>query len=186
MRTLLHRSSPTGGARVRRPGVWVPLLFALLVAGCSSDEDEVRLYCPGVIVVKDAGQIVNFKGEGRDLTDVIYQADIGAAIVGCEFDEETIEAELAVRVRVGRGPAGEEPRAGFTYFVAIADAGRTIVAREEFDVDMALPENKTLIEKIDQVDYQLPVRPGESGREYMVFVGFVLSPDAYEYNKKNR
>ena len=91
-----------------------------------------------------------------------------------------------MRLLVGRGPAGEEPRANFTYFVAIADAGRRIVAREEFDVDMALPENKTLIEKIDQVDYELPVRPGETGREYRVFLGFVLSPDDYEYNKKNR
>lgn len=179
------RSAHIAAKTHRRRGSW-PLLAALLLAGCAGDEDEVRLFCPGVAVVKDAGQIVQFQGEGRDLTDVVYQADIGAAIVECEFDDELIEAELAVRVRVGRGPAGEDPRANFTYFVAIANANRRIVAREEFEVDMALPENKTLIEKIDQVDYQLPVRPGETGREYRVFLGFVLSPDAYEYNKKNR
>ena len=162
------------------------VLAALLVAACAGDDEDPGLFCPGVAVVQDAGQIIHFQGEGRDLTDVVYQADIGAAIVECEFDDEMIEAELAVRVRVGRGPAAEKPRAQFTYFVAIADSSRRIVAREEFGVDMALPENKTLLEKIDQVDYQLPVRPGETGREYRIFLGFVLSPDDYEYNKKNR
>lgn len=172
--------------RARRFGGGCVLLAALMVGACAGDDDEPRLFCPGVAVVQDAGQIVHFQGEGRDLTDVAYEADIGAAIVECEFDEDVIESELAVRVRVGRGPANVDPRVRFTYFVAIADASRRIVAREEFDVDMALPENKTLIEKVDQVDYQLPVRPGQTGREYRVFIGFVLAPDDYEYNKKNR
>lgn len=162
------------------------MLVALMVVSCAGDEEEPRFFCPGVAVVQDAGQIVHFQGDGRDLTDVVYEADIGAAIVDCEFDDDLIESELAVRVRVGRGPASVDPRVRFTYFVAIADASRSIVAREEFDVDMALPENKTLIEKVDQVDYQLPVRPGQSGGEYRIFIGFVLTPDDYEYNKKNR
>ncbi|MDX1402384.1 MAG: hypothetical protein R3245_10710, partial [Kiloniellales bacterium] len=134
----------------------------------------------------DSSKIVRFKGEGRDLTDVLFETQIAGRTIECERDDDVIEMTMLVSLKVGRGPADESRRAGFSYFVAVARSDGEILAREEFPVEVDLPGNQTLVEKIDEVEPEIPLKPGETGSEYGIFIGFALSPAEYEYNRKNR
>jgi hypothetical protein len=158
--------------------------LALLTVGCGTSESR-DLFCPKVVVPREADRISRFQGEGQDLTDVRFLAEIDAVITECEFDDDLIEASMMVRLRVGRGPADESRLADITYFVAIAKDDRQILARREFGVDVELPANQSLVEKREEIDQVIPIRPGETGLEYFIFVGFALSPEELEYNRRN-
>ncbi|MEM7172373.1 MAG: hypothetical protein AAF530_19555, partial [Pseudomonadota bacterium] len=105
-----------GYTRLWGSGVAIVTMMAL--AACSSD--EAPLPCPSIVVVQDAAQQIKFADDGRDLTDVIYQADISAAGITCEYDENAIDVDMRVRVQARRGPADESNVADIEYFVAIA------------------------------------------------------------------
>ena len=154
---------------------------ALLLAACGSSDPD--LFCPRLVVPQEADRISRFKGEGQDLTDVQFQAAIDAAITECEFDDGLIEVGMLVRLRVGRGPADEDRVADMTYFVAIAKEDRKILAREEFDIEVELPANQSLVETSEEINQVIPIRDGESGLEYFIFVGFALSPGELDYNR---
>ena len=158
--------------------------LALFTVGCGSSESR-DLFCPKVVILREADRLSRFQGEGQDLTDVRFQAEIDAAITECKFEEDLIETSMMVRLRVGRGPADESRLADITYFVAIAKDDRQILARREFDVDVALPENQSLVEKMEEIDQVIPIEPSETGLEYFIFVGFALSPEELEYNRRN-
>ena len=154
---------------------------ALLLAACGSSDPD--LFCPRLVVPQEADRISRFKGEGQDLTDVQFQAAIDAAITECEFDDGLIEVGMLVRLRVGRGPADEDRVADMTYFVAIAKEDRKILAREEFDIEVELPANQSLVETAEEINQVIPIRDGEFGLEYFIFVGFALSPGELDYNR---
>ena len=160
-------------------------MFGPALASCSADRDP-NLFCPRLIIVNEADTLSRFRGEGRDLTDVVYQAAIGAQISECDFDEELLEVPMLVSLRVAPGPADVDRRAAFTYFVAIADADRRILARREFDVQIALPDNQAQVETVDEIIQKIPLTPGQTGLEYFIFVGLALTPEELEYNRKNQ
>jgi hypothetical protein len=159
-------------------------LVALSACG-SNDAAEVPFVCPRIFVPKDSGKIVRFRGEGRDLTDVLFETKIDGRTIECELDDGVVEMKMLVSLRVGRGPADESRQADFSYFVAVARTDGEILAREEFSVSVKLPGNQTLVEKIDEVEPEIPLRSGESGAEYGIFLGFALSPSEYDYNRGN-
>ncbi len=155
----------------------------LLLAACSSD-DGPPPPCPIVVLVKDADRLTRFEGSGRDLTDVVFETTIRNADVACAYDDNDVEAALRVLFATTRGPADTARRADFRYFVAVADREQNILAREEFDLAAIFPGNRTEILQIDEIDPTIPLREGESGADYVVYIGLVLSRDEVDYNRR--
>jgi len=159
-------------------------VLALVAAGCASD--EVPPPCPPIVVVKDAARQVRFIGEGRDLTDVVFEARIDGAGVACEYDDNAIEVDMRVRLEAVRGPAAETEAAEVTYFVAVARLDQTILAREEFDSVVPLPGNQTRAAMEEEVSPRIPVDFREDGANYRIYIGLALSEEELRYNKANR
>ncbi|MGF1610807.1 MAG: hypothetical protein ACFCUQ_15505 [Kiloniellales bacterium] len=163
--------------------------LALLLAACSSgDELGRRVFCPDAVRVQDAASLVRFSGSGRDLTDVLFEARLQEVALACTYDadENTIDGALRVAFFAARGPADTERRANFRYFVAIATEARQVIAREEFEVTIPFEGNRTQLGAVEELAPSIPLQPGESGSEYILFVGLVLSRDELEYNRVNR
>ena len=131
---------------------------------------------------------MRFNGSGRDLTDVLFEARLQEAAMTCSYDEDEniVDGVLRVSIFASRGPADDERQASFRYFVAIATESRAIIAREEFDVVIPFEGNRTQVAAVEELEPRIPLGPGESGSEYTVFVGLVLSPDELAYNRANR
>lgn len=175
--------SPPGGLR----NAAALLVAALVLAACASETPPAR--CPEVAVLQEAGRLVQFDGAGRDLTDVDFEARIVDVALGCELDVDdgrrTVEAELQVLFEAEKGPANDTGQAGFTYFVGVADQNDNVLRRETFELTMALPGNQTRGQAVDVLAPRIALPEGETGQSYVLYIGFDLTRDQLEYNRRN-
>ncbi len=142
--------------------------------------------CPRAFPVADARTLTRFNGQGRDLTDVIFEARLEDVALICDYDDDVIEADMRVRVLVVDGPADRERGVDLSYFVAIATRDTRIGAREEFELSIPFEGNRTRVLATDEVSPRIPLGPGQSGEDYVVYVGLALTPDEFQYNRDNR
>ncbi len=160
----------------------VVLGLPIVVAACSSD--QVAVACPQAVRIEDAARLTRFSDAGRDLTDVLFEAEIKQLQLVCEHDEDVVEASLKIVFQALRGPANSQGRAPVRYFVAIADRGQAILAREEFDLEIPFQGNRTRVAISEELAPRIPLGSGESPTDYRVYVGFALSQEEMRYNRR--
>lgn len=139
--------------------------------------------CPQVARVEDAARLTRFSGEGRDLTDVAFEAELGGMQGSCGYSDDEIDVELGIQIIASRGPADENRRADFRYFVAIARVDQTILAREEFESYVEFPGNQVRAGIVEELTQRIPIKAGESGADYVIYAGFVLTPEELAFNR---
>ena len=162
------------------------LLSGLVLAGCALfQEAGPPLPCPRAVTVADAASLTRFDGAGRDLTDVLFEAEIAQIASACEYDDGAVDVTVQIQFVAQRGPADQERRGDFDYFVAIADAGHEILVRESFDATIEFPGNKTQAGVVEELEQHIPLAADEPGAGYVIYVGFVLTPDEVAYNRQN-
>jgi len=163
--------------------VFFGLAAGLLLAGCAG-EPETRP-CPQAVVLNDASRQVKFSGEGRDLTDVLFEASIGAGRLVCEYDENVLDVDLQVKVIASRGPANSDRLANISYFVAVARSDQTVLARESFDIAIPFPGNRTRVSGLEEIGQVITLQGNEDGGNYRIYVGLDLTHEELEYNRAN-
>ena len=161
----------------------VVTLFAL--AGCGLIEPEkAPPACPEIIILKEAQEMTRFKGDGRDLTDVTFEASINNFVRGCKLDEETntLNNQVVVRFELNQGPASDGG-AKFNYFVAVATLDRKILSRESFSLVAPFEGNRTSVAIVDNIYPSISLGRDDTGEDYIIFIGFELSRSELYYNK---
>jgi hypothetical protein len=163
----------------------LPLALAglALLASCAG-EPETRP-CPRAVVLNDAARQVKFNGQGRDLTDVMFEASISTGNLVCEYDENVLDVDLDVQVVALRGPANSDRLANITYFVAVSQTDQTVLAREDFDITIPFPGNRTRVSGLEQIGQVITLPAGLDGGDYVIYVGLELTRDELEYNRSN-
>ncbi len=182
--------SASAGLRPRRqrrdPGLLAPLALLLALAGCGFGDRGPPPPCPTAFPVAEARELTRFAGQGRDLTDVLFEARVHDVALVCEYDDGVIEMDMRVRIMAVDGPADLNRKIRLVYFVAIATLDRKIVAREEFELEIPFEGNRTRVAAIDEVSPRIPLRPGLTGADYVFYVGLALTPNELRYNQENR
>jgi hypothetical protein len=167
------------------------LVPTLLLAGCETINSIVGMPqapppCPRVAKVDDAATLTHFVGDGRDLTDVDYEAEIGRIVSTCDYDSDNVDMVVRVEFIASRGPADQQRRAPLTYFVAVARTDQTILGRASFDTLVEFPGNVTRAAVAEELEQEIPLKQGESWRSIIVWVGFELTPEQLEFNRQQR
>ncbi len=178
--------APLGPARAKRrsPRRWaLALVLPVLLAACAGDAPPPP--CPQALRVPDAAQLVRFQGPGRDLTDVHFEAALTRVRLTCDYDDGVMEGLLEVTFEAMRGPADRKRRAPFSYFVAIATADKTVVAREVFELSVPFEGNRTRVMVSEELTPRIPLKAGQSALDYRIYVGFALTPEELRYNRRN-
>lgn len=142
--------------------------------------------CPEIAVVEDAATLTRFAGQGRDLTDVAFEAELGDVRGSCVTEDDVIEVELQVQFIASRGPADKDRRADFRYFVAVAQVDQTIIAREEFDSYIEFPGNQVRAGIVEELAQHIPRPNGETGDNFVIYVGYALTPEEVAFNRAQR
>ena len=190
---------PELGRRGPRFGAWLSLpVLALVAGGCDSIgslfEDEAPPPCPHIAVVPDASTITKFRaGPGRDIIDILYEGNIADVIVTrCEEESRgpggaEVTVDLSVWIEARRGPADRDHAAEFEYFVAVAQFVPRPEGRAEFKVRVPFEGNRTRVVAADEpVTVKIPLARDTSATEYEIVVGFRLSAEELEYNRRRR
>jgi len=173
-------------------GRLVVLAAGLGLSGCDSlskalgfGEDtalEIGPTCPRVAVGDDVGYVARFDGQGSSKQHLLYAVKMDVPNGVCFLNEDSIDVEMSVPMRVQRGPAMEERDITFGYWVAIARTDKTILARESYQAETELRQDE-VGQIVDEFDQTIPINPGENGNNFVIIVGLTLSEEELNYNR---
>ncbi|HTY69126.1 MAG TPA: hypothetical protein VMH36_20905 [Alphaproteobacteria bacterium] len=169
-----------------RPAL-VALALAAFASGCGSDKAEPA--CPRGVIPADAAAITRFRdGPGRDLTDVVVNANILNILVDrCKYDKNSVAVtNFQIAVTADRGPADRSKAADFEYWVAVVDPERKILTRETFNLHFDFSELNHVGIVVADLEPRIPLPDVMKAPEYQIVVGFQLTPDELAWNRKQR
>ena len=169
----------------------------LALVGCEASDlpfvdKPIILPCPNFFVLEDAAHITQFRdGPGRDITDILVNAQMGEIRLGClsKVENETnsgiLELEVSPVVLAEMGASNSDSKATLPYFVVITDPDKEILYREELNLNVSFEGNRTrLIITAAPTTLEIPITPDIRSKYYLVYAGFVLTPEELEYNRK--
>jgi hypothetical protein len=170
------------------PAAVALLVAGLALAGCGSSQKAASGAppCPKVAVLSDAAHLTVYRdGPGRDLTDVVFEAELGRIAGDCVYKKRntsvTVEMKLAVVAR--RGPADRDRAAVFEYFVAIVDSQSNVLARQEFRSQVTFRPEQTQLVSLEELEQVIPLKRDQPGSDFDVLIGFKLTPEQVERNR---
>ncbi|MBM3570326.1 MAG: hypothetical protein FJX46_16405 [Alphaproteobacteria bacterium] len=158
--------------------------LAALAAACSGPPPKP---CPRLAILGVAADETRFRDAGRDLTDIAFEIEVAGVNLICTHTEAGwLVNELTIGFKVERGPAGEGSP-GIEYFVAlIARDDQRVLDKKVFAVTLIVPEGQRRTQVFDEVLQEVKLPAGREGKDYTVFVGLQLSPDALAHNRRKR
>jgi len=160
---------------------------------CSTD-DVPPPPCPTIQIIADGAKLTRFKpGPGRDIIDVLHEEEITGFAQACEYDtDETgagdVRVLLAPTILSSRGPANQTGDADFEYFIAVTDSNKKVLDKERFAVVLPYPQSLPRLtwQREDPHNLILPLKAGQTGQDYQIYIGLQLSRPELDYQRKNR
>lgn len=155
---------------------------------------KIQLSCPNHNIIADASRRLTYQpGAGRDLIDIDNEIVVTGVSLVCDsnVDRDTRSGTMTVSVSIDmdavRGPANRDRRADIEYFVSVTDRANKILYREAFTIKMAFAENESRREvSSPPVPLVIPIQAGQTGRNFRILVGLVLTREQLEMNRKDR
>ncbi|MBB4285427.1 hypothetical protein [Roseospira goensis] len=187
--------------RAARALALVPLLLPVLLlggllTGCANVfENREARPCPPVRLEASTAELTRFRpGPGRDLTDVVLEAELAGFQGECQYlDDDAEDATTAARVDLvldmtaALGPAAEGRRQDIRYFVAIPRFYPAPAGKQVFETSILFPEGTDRVRYVgEEVSVTVPMAAGESALDYPIYIGFQLTADQVEFNRAQR
>ena len=146
--------------------------------------------CPKALRVQDAATLTRFQsGRGRDATDTLAQAQLSDIAISCAARSDRVEVDITFEIRIAEGPAlartQPDRRVGLEYFVAIIDPQQQILTRRSFNADFQFTGNRTKLQSKEELSHRIPLAGAGTGGAYQIAVGFVMTPDEVEFNRRS-
>jgi hypothetical protein len=149
--------------------------------------------CPYVKVLYDASRMVEFKDNREASNAVIYSGEIQGISAGCKYrGTDPIELRVEVLFALGRGPEAaplsQSASRDFTYWVAVTNRNKTVLAKEYFTVPARFAAGEDRALYTDKLDSIVIPRAGEgvSGANFEVLIGFDVTPQMAEFNRDGK
>jgi hypothetical protein len=187
----MHSPAISTGRARRATGIVAGAMVLLATASCATNKDIASYPCPFVGSVRELSYTTKFQGESQDLSDTLYEAKIDQVLpaVNCVYEnddgKQAIVYDIQVKFLAQRGPKEHEGVARFNYFVGIGGPGGQILKREVFDSEILFEDNATQAITIEEIQPRIPLKQGENGDYYRIYVGFMLDERELAYNRKN-
>jgi hypothetical protein len=175
----------------------ISCIIALAIMGCDTAKNinPWTNYpvpsCPKIQLLKGTDIITSYtSGKGRDVTDILYEAEINGFKGSCEYIGKKglySEVKLLVKVnfKITRGPAAQGRFLNFSYFVAIPEFYPKPSGQQTFIVKIKFPENRNTLRIVDnEVEILIPLKGSRRGPNTEIFIGFKLTPDQLKFNRK--
>ena len=187
----MHSPATSTGRARRAIGIVAGAMALLVTASCATNEDIASYPCPFVGAVRELSYTTKFEGESQDLSDTLYEAKVDQVLpaVNCIYEnddgKQAIVYDIQVKFLAQRGPKEHEGLAKFNYFVGIGGPGGQILKREVFDTEIVFENNATQAITIEEIQPRIPLKQGENGDYYRIYIGFMLNERELAYNRKN-
>lgn len=167
--------------------LWQILVVFVAFGALAACTGQAPQACPRASVPADVSTVTKFRdGPGRDLTDVVVEGEIVEIAATCRYDRRGVDVSLQVAIAGSRGPADRARAASLDYFVALVDPQQNVVAKEIFRVQIAFPDNQARSGLVDEIEPRIPIADPARASEYQILVGFQLTPEELDWNRRRR
>ena len=158
------------------------LIAALPFAAQAEDLPD----CPQIVIEKPTSKLTQFRdGPGRDITDIVLQAELEGFNGYCEAVDDGLEVAMTANFTATLGPAAQGRTQRMAYFVAVVDKSDVILNKAVFPVTMTFPDNINRVRVHDEeVVMTLPLAAGQTGPDFRIYIGFQVTRDQLEYNRQ--
>jgi hypothetical protein len=171
---------------VRASGLFAALTGLVLLAGCASDDVDPRS-CPHVAILEDAATVTQFDAaEAVDLTDIVVRAALSNIRGGCEYYEDEVDVSFDVTLSAERGPALEGTQVSLDYFVTILNPEGEVMVKRVFTTPVTFPDGIFRAGALESLEQSIPINDGDDARGYTILLGFQLTQDQVNYNRRSR
>jgi hypothetical protein len=165
------------------------LATALILSGCAEMKNRIQgkeaPKCPTIRILADAAHQTKFRpGPGRDITDILYTLDIVDYQGSCGYRDKDTHVETAIKVMfdIDRGAANVQGLGEIQYFVAVENR-----AKQVFQTKFKFQPSTPKLRQVDEeVSIDIPIRPGDTPQNTVIWLGLQLSPDELDYNRRTR
>lgn len=168
--------------------ITLPLaVAAFFVAGCSNRPTGFAPHCARVEILKGAADYFVHTDNSPDPSRLITQANITALHGDCAkgSDSNSIATRLFLTVMVQQGPAATSRTVKIPYFVAILHNGE-IRSKKEYIQTVTFPDNVSQLNvTTSPVTFTLPVTNTLNAAGYQLEIGFQLTQEQLDYNRKH-
>jgi hypothetical protein len=174
----------------RAAALLVPV--ALLLSACSGEmfQRTEERPCPPVLLESSTATLTQFRpGPGRDLTDVVMEAELAGYQGECQYDDETgvVTVDLALDINASLGPAATDRSQTLRYFVALPRFYPSERGKQVFETTLAFPDSMNRVRYVgEELSIEVPMDPNESALDYPIYIGFQLTQDQVEFNRAQR
>lgn len=177
-----RRAMPNNRRPFRKSLFAVPI--ALLLSACSQP-GQFAPPCPVLRLLGDAADLSSFDARGQDLTDLLVSGRITGVPASCQSGGRgKTAATMHVQMQVTRGPALRSSTAQLPYFVTIMD-GNQVLEQRDYVLGVEFPANvDTVTVDGPDIDMVFPVTQQKSAAAYTIYVGFRLTPQQLQYNRR--
>jgi len=165
-------------------------LFALSLAACAG-QSALPPPCPSILIPKDGAKLTRFKpGPGRDIIDVLHEESMTGFASACEYNiDETGTGDLTVwvapTIKSNTGAANIQKKAAFEYFIAVIDDQKKVWDKQNFKVEISFEQNmnQVLWQTKNPNSIMIPLKAGESGDKYSIYIGLQPTRDELLYQR---
>ena len=162
-------------------------LAGLMLASCSSGPPRIEV-CPVVSFVDGLDKVTVFGAQGgADLANVLYSAEVKQLAAVCKFGRKGAAVTAEFLLIADRGLGDRERVARPSYFVAVTDPQGNVMAKEVFEAEIPFNDNRRRVGRKEEIEPFLPYQgPNGDFTGYRVLIGFQLSPEQVEFNRRYR
>ncbi|HXP31664.1 MAG TPA: hypothetical protein VN832_11275 [Stellaceae bacterium] len=161
------------------------LAAAALAAACSSGGKGANLVCPPAAIAPELNMIPQFgAGAGQGVADVQASGIITSVKTACERAEGGITIHTSVGITARRAYL-QVKETRLPYFIAVADARQHILTKQPFNDTVQFVGGEPYRSVNEEFTVRLPVNSPAAGGDYVVLVGFQLTPDQREFMRRH-
>ncbi len=169
----------------------------ILLSGCDLymggvTYSDVRMECPPVTILPEASSITRYlKGANRSIIDVDFSGKITGIKGKCSYELGssnsigTVEIDVITKFELRRGAGNKSQQADFQYFVSVLDKSGKMLQKQSFPYSAKFSKKRSWVKKSDSpVILSIPLNNEKKGQDFKVYVGFQLSQEELEFNRK--
>ncbi len=147
--------------------------------------------CPQVELVSDLSSLSEFSTPNQpDENNLISRVSLNSAESTCKLASKSAIVDLTLIFNGELGKKGklktsDKPFFSYPFFIAVTAPNGKIMAKEIFAASLTYGANEnehTYFEKLRQI---IPIKNKSHANRYKVLIGFQVTPDQLEYNRKN-
>jgi len=164
----------------------ITIFAALLLAGCSSDSENLR--CPAAAVLAPTSVLTVFRdGAPSDPSGELFTVWMSNVTTDCtaEKDSRSTDSTVTIKFQAKRAPSAEAANYKVPYFVTVTQGGDQILTKKLFLAHFSFAPGEATTSFEDTIaSTVIKITRGNKVGSYEILTGLQLTGEQLEYNRK--